>query len=144
MIRNLLKKYYILLASPGGVLLFIYFVLYALNRNFFITKVGRIGSTIFLFVGLIFAFLVPLWYKLFFIKKIKDGKVFSKESFLRFEKNYLSISFIAVYNMLFAYLFQVDRIPMYIIILSGIYVLYYYYPSERRIALEKRIFKIEE
>lgn len=141
--RKQFLNLYFKFVIPAFLIIAILFGLDKIGVSILVFNCSRTFSFILMFVALLFAFVIPLWYRLTFInkwKKLSEDKK-SEEKIFLFEKNFLIISLMTPYVMILSYLVGVDNIPMIIIILLSLYSVYYYYPSVRRINLEKRIFK---
>jgi hypothetical protein len=61
---------------------------------------------------------------------------------VRYQKIILFCAELSLYIVLVAERFQVPRMPMLLIVLCGFYAAYYFFPSKRRLALEKRLFRV--
>ncbi|MEA2065824.1 MAG: hypothetical protein U9O65_01785 [Thermotogota bacterium] len=143
--RKKLLNLYFKLTIPAFLIIAILFGIDKIVASIRLFNCSRIFSFILMFVALLFAFVIPFWYRLTFInkwKKLVEDKKYEEKAFL-FEKNFLIMPLLTPYIMILSFIVGVDRIPMIIIILLSLYSVYYYYPSVRRINLEKRIFKVE-
>lgn len=143
--RKKLVNLYLKIVIPALILVVLLYVLSELGMNLQIIDGGRITSFVFIFIVLMFAFVIPLWYRITFINKWKELSEDKKDDrkIIKFEKKYMSISLLAPYATILSYLMGVDTIPKIIIIILSFYSVYYYYPSVRRINLEKAIFREE-
>lgn len=138
-----LQQIYLKMISPGVFLLFILFGLYFFEYDTVYFSIGRIGSFSILLASVLFSFIIPMWFRISFIQKMKHKKETPSELFLKFQKMYLQISSPSFYLMILGYIAGIEQKIMVIIILSALYALYFYYPSEKKIEREKKIFKVK-
>ena len=68
----------------------------------------------------------------------------SLQEFLDFEKKLIIISMISPYIIIIPIIFNFSSFYFAGIILFSLYSIYYYYPSEKRIDFEKKLFRIKE
>jgi len=140
-----LKKFYFVFVLPFFFLMILLFIIQKLGVQIVIYESSKMISFVFLILSVLFAFVVPLWYRLTFLKSWQDKEIeLNRREFLNFEKNYMILPLITPYIIIVSYVFGVSKIPMGVIAIIGIYSVYYYYPSKRRYNLEKRIFNIKE
>ncbi len=143
--QQTLKKHYLSILLPGIIIFAISYLIYntggILSEN---TSTPRIISSIHVFLSAIFTFLAPMWLKITAVNKLNKSKKIEISEFIRFEKLFISISLISVYIFISAYLFKLSKIPMSVVIIFCLYSIYYYYPSNKRVNLEKRIFRIKD
>lgn len=144
MVEKLKKIYFILLMPAVCGLIFLYF---AKSSNFLeLTKVayqGTIAPLIFL-LSVIFAVALPIFYRTLFAHRVRHRKNISEDNLIKFERNLIYSVLVTPYMTLIAYLFELPRFYFTGTILMSIYAVYYYYPSEKRIQFEKRIFRVTE
>jgi len=89
------------------------------------------------------AIAVPIFFRSIFAHRKKDEKRITEEEFIRFEQILIGTALVAPYTSLIAYLFDFPEFYLVGSFLATLYALYYFYPSQRRIAFEKRIFRVE-
>jgi len=104
----------------------------------------NILSPIVFVLSVFFAIGFPLFYRSFFINKIKEQKMISLQQFQIFEKDLLVITLITPYFVLITSLFKFPEFYFIAITLLAMYSCYFYYPSKKRINFEKKIFRIKE
>jgi len=88
-------------------------------------------------------FFAPVFSRTIFANEMRNEKSVSLEDFVTFERRILYISLITPYLALIAFLFDFPKFHLAGSFLMAIYAAYYYYPSKRRIAFDKRIFRVK-
>ncbi len=137
------KKTYIKLLVP----VVIFLVLIYLARLLEIIDLGssqanRFISILLFVLAVSFSIAFPIFYRAWFANKVKDQKETSVDDFIRFEKNLMIIAMTAPYFSLFAVLFNLPAFYFAGVVLFGIYSVYYYYPSDKRVDFEKKLFRV--
>ncbi|HDH87206.1 MAG: hypothetical protein JRF08_03705 [Deltaproteobacteria bacterium] len=100
-----------------------------------------LGPSVFI-ASVIFAIALPIFFRTLFAHKVRDQKSVSEADLVKFERNFLYIALVTPYVTLVAYLLALPRFYCAGTVLMALYAVYYYYPSERRIRFEKRIFRV--
>ena len=144
--RNKLKRKYYFLVFPALVIALILIIfkqynIFQINTTQFITN--TISPAIFI-LSAILALALPILYRSIFNNSIKDIKTVTAESLLNFESRTLYIIASTAYIVLLAYIFQLPQFYFAGTVLFSLYGLYFYYPSEKRIENEKRIYRVKE
>ena len=99
------------------------------------------GPSIFILcIALAIAF--PIFYRTLFAHKSRDLISVSEKELLKFERTLINVAMITPYMALTAFLLELPRFYTASAILMGFYAVYYFYPSKRRIAFDKRIFRV--
>ena len=145
MIREELKKIYLKLLYPFLILI----VLIYLGQ--FLGIFGRVDkefskniSVTLLVLTALFSVALPIFYRSLFANKVKDRKSITINEFLKFEKNLIIIAMIAPYFLVFTVLLNLSGFYFGTIVIIALYAVYYYYPSEKRVEFEKKLFRISE
>jgi predicted membrane channel-forming protein YqfA (hemolysin III family) len=139
---KLKKTYFVILLPP--VLGFITVCL--AKANYFLT-IGSLNyidiwaPSIF-FLSVTFALALPIFYRTFYAHRNRHAKSLSEEDLVKFERNLIYIALVTPYFSLTAFLLELPRFYTAGSILMGIYAVYYFYPSQKRIALDRRIFRV--
>jgi hypothetical protein len=94
-------------------------------------------------LSVIFAVALPIVYRMLFVRKIRNHKNISEKIFIEFERSFLCITLTTPYITLTAYLLEIPRFHLAGTVLMGLYAVYYYYPSQKRVRFEKRIFRVK-
>jgi len=142
MIYNLKRIYFaLLLPAVAG------FVLVLVLEHFQLVEwnIPRIPDVIppFIFIASVcFAVALPIFYRTLFANKRRHQTRTNENDWIRFERNLLYIAMAAPYVGLIAQILRLPRFHMAGTIIMALYAVYYYYPSKKRIAFERRIFRV--
>ena len=145
MIREELKKIYLKLLYPFLILLALIYLgqfLGIFNRAE--KEFSKALSVTFLVFAALFSVALPIFYRSLFANKVKDRKSITVKEFLKFEKNLIIIAMIAPYFLVFTVLLNLSGFYFGTIVIIALYAVYYYYPSEKRVEFEKKLFRISE
>lgn len=145
MCRRLKRKYYLLVLP--ALLIALILIGFKHYNIFQVTPTSLITSTLapLIFVlTAILALAVPIFYRSIFNNSLKDKKSITSERLFNFENRTLYIIASTAYLVLLAYLFQLPQFYFAGTALFSLYGLYFYYPSEKRIENEKRIYRVKE
>jgi hypothetical protein len=138
-----LKKAYFMLLSPAGFGIIIIFVAKTYNflklGNF--EFLGIIAPFVFI-LSVIFAVALPIFYRTLFVHRVRHLKNLSENNLIKFELNLLYFALVTPYLTLIAFLLELPRFYLAGSVLMALYAVYYYYPSQKRIRFEKRIFRV--
>lgn len=91
-----------------------------------------------------FAIAGPILIRAHFAHRQRDLYNVSTTALHTFEKRLIVIPLVAPYLALAAYYLQLPRFHLAGALLMGLYAVYYYYPSARRIALDKNIYRVAD
>jgi len=142
---NTLKKTYFLCLGPA-VITFIGLTLLKMTSSLDpggITYPPIFAAVIF-FLSVIFALAAPILYRTMFAHSMRDMKNTTAHELLRFERNLIRIVLITPYLGLVAYMLDFPNLYFGGCVLMSLYALYYFYPSQTRLAFEKRIFRVKD
>ena len=89
-----------------------------------------------------FALVLPLLYRLAFIYRHRHDSKISERAFTRFEKNLVHLAMVTPYLALAGYVCNISSFHFTGSALMGLYAVYYYFPSRKRLASEKRLFRV--
>lgn len=103
---------------------------------------NRTLSVILVSLSGVFGLALPIFYRSYFISSLKNAKTVSIESFMNFEKNTIKIALIAPYFLILSIALHLSERTHILIFLFSLYALYYYYPSNKKIKFEMKIFRI--
>jgi hypothetical protein len=143
--QGILTRHYLKINLPG---VFVFLLLYGSDRLMYGGALGWgvnnnwMIPTLLALQGL-FAIAFPLWYRILFVQRLKGSKTTSPESFLHFEKKFLSLACPCIYLLIPGYLLSPSRATFAAMVLFALYALYFYFPSRKRIAAEKRMFRVK-
>lgn len=143
--RTNLTKLYGWLLFPAVLLFSIFFFL----KNFLLidiplfTPSQLFSGTVFILAS-ITAVAGPLFLRSLFAHNNRNHTTVSLESFIKFQRKLIILCMITPYWAFIAFVFEFEKFFSAAILLMALYALYYYYPSEKRINFDKRIFRIDE
>ena len=148
-LQKSLLHHYIKINLPGAG---VFTLIYLLNKISDGTPIMTMGASeaskwwiisILMLQG-IFAVVLPLWYRILFINRMKTKKNTSLQVLLRFEKNFLSLACPSLYLLIPGYLLSPAKASFTAMILFALYALYFYFPSHKRVIAEKKWFNVQE
>ena len=144
MFKKELVKYYWQLLAPALVLILLSETLKAtgiLQKSVFEQK-DVISIVVFVLAALT-AIGLPVVRRLLFVDKVKTVKVVDPELWLGYEKQSLLTALLTPYFFLIASVLQFVNFFYASIFLLALYACYYYFPSDKRVQFEMRMFRIE-
>lgn len=94
-------------------------------------------------LSVIFGIAAPIFFRSLFAQKMSNRKSTSESKLIKFEQNLIRMALVTPYLGLFAYLFDFKKFYFTATFLVTLYAVYYFYPSQKRIAFEKRIFRVK-
>ena len=141
--REQLKKTYFRLLIPA----LIGFLITWLNRELKLFAMeqqpaGEIFVVAVFVLSLVLAVAAPIFMRTLFAHRQKENTAVAEEQFIRFETNLIRIALLTPYFSLVAYFYSFPEFYLVGSFLAGLYAVYYFYPSQRRISFEKRIFRV--
>jgi hypothetical protein len=141
-LKELKKSYYHALAPAALAFLTAslmgYFQIHLLDPLTWVT--GPILFTL----SVLFAVALPIFMRTLFAHRMRDRKATTKEDFLHFERRQIQLSLVSPYWAALAILLQSPQFYLVGSFLMALYGSYYYYPSERRIRFDERIFRVRD
>ncbi len=143
MLEKKLKKNYFIIVTPAILLIFVFFLLEKLHIQFSFPLSGKIVSIVIIILAASTSSILPIWFKLLLIKKLRNKKQVSYKEFTSLQNKVTITATFTIYWIFPAYIYQLPEIPMLLTSFFAIYALYYYYPSKRRIEMEKKTFRIK-
>jgi hypothetical protein len=143
MVAELRKTYFVLLVPVVVGLVLIYFAktykFLALDHIAFLNIVAALTFIL----AVVFAIGLPVFIRSLFAHKMRDRTSVSRAELIKFERNLIIISLVTPYLTLIGYLLEFPRFYFSGTVLSTLYAIYYYYPSEKRIQFDRRIFRVQ-
>jgi len=94
-------------------------------------------------LSIVLATALPVSFRTLFAYRKRDRKKVTEAEMLKFERLIISITLITPYLALTAYVFEFPGFYTHGSILMGLYALYYFFPSKKRLALDRRIFRVK-
>jgi uncharacterized integral membrane protein len=143
--HNSLKRKYYFLVAPALLIAIILIIckhynIMQVTSTYFI--LNTISPAIFILTAIL-ALAMPIFYRSIFNNRIKDNQELTVEKLLQFESRTLYIIASTPYLVLIAYVLQLPQFYFAGTVLFSLYGLYFYYPSEKRIENEKRIYRVK-
>jgi hypothetical protein len=93
-------------------------------------------------LSVFFAVAGPIFYRAFFAHKKRFDQSIPENDLAKFERNIIYIAMPAPYLAFSAFCLNLPRFYTAGTILMGIYAVYYFFPSKKRVALDRRIFRV--
>ena len=143
MVGDLRKTYFTLLVPPvlGLILIYLAKTLKPLSISHF-ESLKFLAPFIFV-ASVASAIGLPIFFRTLFAHKMRGEKSVSQPDLIKFERHLMYIALATPYLILPAYLFDIPRFYFGGTVLMSLYAAYYYYPSERRIEFERRVFRVK-
>ena len=139
-----LKRTYFTLLVPAIVGFAAYFIAKTYNLvEFGPTKFQGILAPLLFILSVVFAIALPIFFRTLFAHNVRKKKSVSEDDLLRFERTFLYIALVTPYIALVGYMLELPRFHLGGTVIMALYALYYYYPSQRRVQFERRIFRVK-
>ncbi len=140
---NALRRTYFSLLIPA----ILGFIVVSLFKALDLISIERVTfmellAPLLLALSVIFALGLPVFFRALFAHSVREQKSVPEAALLRFERTFLSIALVTPYLALTGYLLDFPRFHLTGSVLMALYAVYYYFPSQRRIRFEKRIFRV--
>ncbi len=140
---NELKKYYFVLITPAAIILISVYLLKLLGMDVRLNSPTGNTTNILLFIlSAAFGIAFPILCRTWFVKKIESRKTLEPNEFLQFEKRILLIALTVPYFAIVAVFLNLPFQYLAGIFLIAIYSVYFFYPSDKRIEFDKKIFRV--
>lgn len=85
----------------------------------------------------------PIFYRSYFVYKNRDKKKILPDDFLGFERVLLTTALMSPYFLVISVLINMNETANMLITIFALYALYYYFPTEKKMRFEMRIFRIK-
>ena len=141
---NKLKKTYFIFLIPSIV----GFICIYLSKKFNFLHFGQpqfisiLAPSVFV-LSVIFSIAAPIFFRSLFAHKISNEKSTTESKLIKFEQSLIRIALVTPYLGLVAYFFEFPKFYFSATFIMALYSVYYFYPSQKRIAFEKRIFRVK-
>ncbi len=140
---NELRKYYFVLITPAAIILISVYLFRLYGMDVRLNSPTERTTNVLLFVlSAAFGIAFPILCRTWFVKKIESRKTLEPDEFLRFEKRILLIALTVPYFAVVAVFFNLPFQYLAGIFLIAIYSVYFFYPSDKRIEFDKKIFRV--
>ncbi|RLB40148.1 MAG: hypothetical protein DRH12_10470 [Deltaproteobacteria bacterium] len=83
----------------------------------------------------------PILLRTLFVNKNRNRKHITEAELLKFEQGTLYIALLAPYFCLAGFFLGISQFHFYGTVLASFYATYYFYPSQKRISYERKIFR---
>jgi len=143
MIKKLKRTYFSLLIPSIAGFLCIY-----LLKEFNFIHLGKpqfisiLAPSVFV-LSVIFAIAAPIFLRSLFAHEMSNEKSTPESKLIKFEQSLIRIALVTPYLGWVAYFFEFQKFYFSAIFIMALYSVYYFYPSQKRIAFEKRIFRVK-
>ncbi|MBW2603153.1 MAG: hypothetical protein JRE28_02400 [Deltaproteobacteria bacterium] len=144
MAAQLKRTYFYLLIPSISVFIAVFF-----SRRFnlmdpYVHEVPDILPPILFILSVVFAVALPILYRALFANRMRHRNSTPETDWLKFEHNLIRIALVTPYLTVFAHFLQIPKFHLSGTTLATLYAIYYFYPSQKRIAFEKRIFRVKQ
>lgn len=136
-----LKKTYFSLLTPGVLALLAGYLISDFGADGG-AEVARVLGPILFTLSAAAAVAVPVLVRTLFAHQVRHQTAIAKSDFLKFERRLLHVSLLTPYVTAAACFLRLPNFYIFGSFLMTLYGAYYYYPSERRIRFDQRIFKV--
>jgi len=143
MTDDLKRTYFILLFPAAAGFLVVHILRHFHIVEWNIPQFPGMISSIFFVVSVCFAVALPIFFRAVFANKMRGQTHTPEADWLIFERNLLLIAMTTPYVCLIAMILQISRFFLAGTIIMALYAVYYYYPSKKRIAFDRRIFRVK-
>jgi hypothetical protein len=106
------------------------------------TKFKGIIAPLVFGLSVVFAIALPIFFRSLFAHKVRQEKSVSEADLLKFERTFLHIALVTPYIALAGYMLELPRFHLGGTVIMALYAVYYYFPSQKRIQFERRIFRV--
>ena len=140
--QNRLKKIYMAILSPALVC---FTAAWLLRQKLPLMQIPQnidlfLAPAIFILTA-VFGLAGPILYRSYFAHAHRHHHEVSHAQLFSFECVVIGMILVTPYLALAAYVIQLPRFHLAATILMALYAIYYHYPSQRRIAFDKKIFR---
>jgi len=143
MLVELRKTYFVLLVPVVVGLILIYlaktYKILTLDQIAFLNIVAALTFIL----AVVFAIGLPVFIRSLFAHKMRERTSVTRKELIKFERTLIIISLVTPYLTLIGYLLEFPRFYFAGTVLTALYALYFYYPSEKRIKFDRRIFRVK-
>ncbi|NOX16770.1 MAG: hypothetical protein GXO87_00605 [Chlorobi bacterium] len=142
-IKKELLNLYLLKLLPALFLIGVLYLVKYFGYGFGI-QVSKIAAIAVASFAALFSVGLPVFYRTWFVNKVKNLKSVPTNDFIAFEKNTISIALVSPYLLFVSLFLDVDQIYIIIVAFLSIYSAYYFFPSANKIRFEKKLFRINK
>jgi len=140
---KVLKRSYFAQLIPAGLLLILVFI----TKPY--VKFPHAAQTTGLTTSIVLAILsgitsiaLPVFYRSYFVYRVRHQKQISRDDFLLFERTLSRSALLSSYFLVVSIVLNLPQTANILITLFALYGAYFFYPSEKRIRFDMKIFRI--
>ena len=142
--QTILKRQFIIIILPAVGL----FLAFGLARELNFIKPGQfvvpsVMHSVLFILSAITAIAGPLFFRTLFAHSMREQTQVPVKKFLSFQKKNLWLSLVTPYLAFTAVLCDFPRFYAAAIVLMALYAVYYYFPSQKRIDFDRKIFRVK-
>lgn len=142
MVRRLKKTYFSLLApAAAGFLLVFGLKTAALAPHGLARPPQAVGILLFV-LSMVFAVAAPIFMRTLFAHRVRRQRKISESDLTGFERRLIRVALAAPYCSLAAYCLELPGFYFNGSFLAALYAVYYYFPSQKRVDFEKKLFRV--
>lgn len=139
---RLIKIYFILLVPAIFGFISVYVGRYIQQPIFLPTHLVAVIAPAIFILAAVFALAGPILFRSFFAHRQRNHSRVSQTELFKFERTLIGIAMVAPYLALAACFLQLPRFHLVGTLLLAFYAIYYYYPSNKRITFDRKIFRV--
>jgi hypothetical protein len=142
-IRRLKRLYFGLLIPPlaGIFAVAVSRYLGVFDRPSWVLPAGLVP--VLFFASAVLAVAFPIFVRSLFAHRMRNRRGTPENDFLRFEQRIICFTLSTPYLAFVAYLFKIPGFYFAAVIVLALYAAYYFYPSQKRIQFDRRIFRVQ-
>jgi len=141
--KNLQKIYYWQMVPAVILLIMAYLLTFIFHLSDENLTAGKSVTVIVTTLSGITGIAFPILYRSYFVHKIRNKKKIKEETFLNYERTQITLALLTPYFLIIAVLMNMNQTALMLITLFSLYVAYYYFPSEKKVLFEMKIFRIK-
>ncbi len=103
---------------------------------------GFVAPTVFV-LAVVLAVAAPIFIRSLFAHRMRNHKAVPQPAWMQFERRLIVVSLMAPYLVAPAVLLDFPDFYFVGVVLMALYAAYYFYPSQKRIRFERRIFRVK-
>lgn len=142
--KTLKRNYFIQLAPAIFLIVALYFFGGHLKWQGAMPAQKNLPNDIMVALAAIIGIAFPMFFRSFFVFRVRDKKEITMDVFIRFEKILIIFSLITPYFLVLSLAFDLKNKANIFITILALYAAYYYYPSVRKMKFEMKTFRIKD
>ncbi|WP_462324159.1 hypothetical protein [Desulfoplanes sp.] len=143
MLTKNFQQWYLAVLTPACLAMVVLAACRTLGVELLAEQAGRPVTMSLLVLAGVLAFALPLWLRILFCRTQTGKSGIGLDGFIVFEKRFILAGVLATYMVPLGYLCNLPQVPLFWIMLFALYAGYYYFPSQKRIDLEVKIFRVQ-